>query len=140
MVGGFNTQPPEGGCLSSVAYENGILVSTHSRLKAAGPFSGRFSRCRGFNTQPPEGGCAAAFSRRHRGGCFNTQPPEGGWLFQQGHFRRFKRFNTQPPEGGWTASEEAVAKRIVSTHSRLKAAAARDSGLPWLLRFQHTAA
>ena len=31
-------------------------------------------------------------------------------------------FNTQPPEGGWIALERAVNSRIVSTHSRPKAA------------------
>ena len=32
-------------------------------------------------------------------------------------------FNTQPPEGGWVCAQfQEKAKRIVSTHSRLKAA------------------
>ena len=55
-------------------------VSTHSRLKAAG-FGRKFGHDadNGFNTQPPEGGW-----RRTGWGiiiiyCFNTQPPEGGW-------------------------------------------------------------
>ena len=54
---GFNTQPPEGGCIS------GSLIYC-------------LAAC--FNTQPPEGGCAGA--RRAAVGTrgFNTQPPEGG--------------------------------------------------------------
>ena len=80
-----------------------IIVSTHSRPKAAGRAA------------------AAGNQREHR---FNTQPPEGGWArytavycpfagFQHTaarrrlalHHRRRPRptgcFNTQPPEGGW---------------------------------------
>ena len=53
---------------------------------------------------------------------FNTQPPEGGWqgfdvarLHQRG-------FNTQPPEGGWGCQCCKATMRVVSTHSRPKAA------------------
>ena len=101
------------------------LVSTHSRLKAAGWPAMRFAaRSVRFNTQPPEGGwvwacpiCAAkiAVSTHSRlkaagfvvqaaaqpGNGFNTQPPEGGWLHQ---------WDTTP-----------IQPRV-STHSRLKAA------------------
>ena len=54
----FNTQPPEGGWgCEGVAVEAALLVSTHSRLKAAGDSSiGSQSGASGFNTQPPEGG------------------------------------------------------------------------------------
>ena len=53
----FNTQPPEGGWDDSVSCLFVELVSTHSRLKAAGRrrFPIRLIRF-GFNTQPPEGG------------------------------------------------------------------------------------
>ena len=57
----FNTQPPEGGWK---AYQKGrddmALVSTHSRLKAAG---------------------LAAAVLLYELSSFNTQPPEGGWVF-----------------------------------------------------------
>ena len=33
--GGFNTQPPEGGCISKILYLINFNVSTHSRPKAA---------------------------------------------------------------------------------------------------------
>ena len=33
----FNTQPPEGGCVGRVAFVRHVLVSTHSRPKAAAP-------------------------------------------------------------------------------------------------------
>ena len=58
-----------------------MRVSTHSRLKAAGPFSPRSPlNLASFNTQPPEGGwlSKSPFSLEI-GKCFNTQPPEGGW-------------------------------------------------------------
>ena len=59
MASCFNTQPPEGGWLcSGYGSGAGIAVSTHSRLKAAGPTEDLI-------TTPDE--------------CFNTQPPEGGW-------------------------------------------------------------
>ena len=62
-------------------------VSTHSRLKAAG-FSdtGHKPGLPRFNTQPPEGGWNFIFGFPSLSHCFNTQPPEGGWLilpFQQ---------------------------------------------------------
>ena len=38
---GFNTQPPEGGCPSSIRVPGRYIVSTHSRPKAAGGNSRR---------------------------------------------------------------------------------------------------
>ena len=119
----FNTQPPEGGWRQPRRTHPPLRVSTHSRLKAAGaaivvlPF-----RRLGFNTQPPEGGWGCAGTAIRRNGCFNTQPPEGGWLCPRSNRCRPPSFNTQPPEGGWVYIEQAAASRIVSTHSRLKAA------------------
>ena len=54
----FNTQPPEGGWANQNTPENiKIMVSTHSRPKAAGPQTGQsVQTLRSFNTQPPEGG------------------------------------------------------------------------------------
>ena len=54
---GFNTQPPEGGCVRSAD-----LILRMIR----------------FNTQPPEGGCIVRFRRATSPVSFNTQPPEGG--------------------------------------------------------------
>ena len=56
------------------------MVSTHSRLKAAG-----------FQVK----------KRSQQVGSFNTQPPEGGWRIISLPFFQRRRFNTQPPEGGW---------------------------------------
>ena len=97
----FNTQPPEGGWSKQPIQTCRLTVSTHSRLKAAGTAS-----------NPP--------SKWPHG--FNTQPPEGGWGRGRQVRWRCGRFNTQPPEGGWTTLLAIWRRRIVSTHSRLKAA------------------
>ena len=83
--------------------------------------------------------------------CFNTQPPEGGWFFRP-HFkpgnvgfqhtaarRRLATcthapsprsgFNTQPPEGGWGINYCRDCLRVVSTHSRPKAAGLADAAM-----------
>ena len=60
------------------------LVSTHSRLKAAGH---------------------REYPVPHHRLCFNTQPPEGGWVGFVGELQRLRGFNTQPPEGGWRADD-----------------------------------
>ncbi len=59
------------------------IVSTHSRLKAAGP-----GIC--ILAQPYQG--------------FNTQSPEGGWVLGLLTMGFLQSFNTQPPEGGWDKS------------------------------------
>ena len=60
LVGyGFNTQPPEGGWREKLQKWVICIVSTHSRLKAAG---------------------IRIFCLFSTNNCFNTQPPEGGWL------------------------------------------------------------
>ena len=54
----FNTQPPEGGWTELQVYNSHLIVSTHSRPKAAGERR-------------------VVFFIKFK--CFNTQPPEGGW-------------------------------------------------------------
>ena len=54
---GFNTQPPEGGWMVRLGMVKTVVVSTHSRPKAAGGHDAQdVPRLAGFNTQPPEGG------------------------------------------------------------------------------------
>ena len=78
------------------------VVSTHSRLKAAGT------------------SCMTAITKT---ACFNTQPPEGGWRQFLCHPSLYREgFNTQPPEGGWVKNGMPFNPYKVSTHSRLKAA------------------
>ncbi len=40
VIDSFNTQPPEGGWLGGIYDDSHNLVSTHSRLKAAGSSNG----------------------------------------------------------------------------------------------------
>ena len=144
----FNTQPPEGGwgmdkglCLDFVEFQHTAArrrlaaarlqrahqggVSTHSRLKAAGSDSqirwlvfavSTHSRLKAAGQHSFSiRGC-----RRER---FNTQPPEGGWTAGCFLFWSILCFNTQPPEGGWPKDTYTHVVVLVSTHSRLKAAA-----------------
>ena len=78
-----------------------LKVSTHSRLKAAGSPPARRPRTVPVSTHSrlKAAGIAPVLCRISKP-CFNTQPPEGGWLVAQ----------FLPPS------------EVVSTHSRLKAA------------------
>ena len=123
-------------------------TAARRRLAEISDTSSSFLIC--FNTQPPEGGWRAiGISEGQKPKSFNTQPPEGGWsgirvlasphrAFQHTAARRrlvltqqYSRdlqgcFNTQPPEGGWKNALLflPVVLRVVSTHSRPKAAGA----------------
>ena len=118
---GFNTQPPEGGWITNCFMLVIRLVSTHSRLKAAG-VSRAVSACGNFAVSTHSRLKAAGQTgRRHiqKIESFNTQPPEGGWRSTEPYSCGHCRFNTQPPEGGWVS---VSAYRI------------------WQGKFQHTAA
>ena len=53
----------------------------------------------------------------------------------------FLSFNTQPPEGGWVEVFSVFkSQRLVSTHSRPKAAGSNFCSLGLCFAFQHTAA
>ena len=78
-----------------------VIVSTHSRPKAAG-----------FRLR--EGGFVRS--------CFNTQPPEGGWsVGMYSLLFPFVSTHSRPKAAG-LASAKAYEGMIVSTHSRPKAA------------------
>ena len=141
----FNTQPPEGGCCCKSFPLHFVIVSTHSRPKAAGgnPSVGHTSAVsfqhtaarrrlllqilsvafrNRFNTQPPEGGCICVYFPSRDNGSFNTQPPEGGCRIKAALRICRTRFNTQPPEGGCRWRDWHYRRWSVSTHSRPKAA------------------
>ena len=100
-----------------------LRVSTHSRLKAAGRKMAKTAVASpSFNTQPPEGGWRLLTAPPLAGACFNTQPPEGGWKVIREILNGINCFNTQPPEGGWARTLPFCSHWRVSTHSRLKAA------------------
>ena len=115
----FNTQPPEGGWEEKMLMLGPVLVSTHSRPKAAG---------------------SSIFEIPAVRDRFNTQPPEGGWGTRHRPAQCFIGFNTQPPEGGWIILIEPYVLAMVSTHSRPKAAGKCDDVVAFEKGFQHTAA
>ena len=100
----FNTQPPEGGWQSYTVGEDRIVVSTHSRPKAAG-----IAKCNG---NPLEKG-------------FNTQPPEGGWRQETLMWVISRRFQHTAARRRLVSSPlPLLLDESVSTHSRPKAAGA----------------
>ena len=95
-----------------------MVVSTHSRPKAADALLQCWVFFRRFNTQPPEGGCDTDAKCKYSKSSFNTQPPEGGWTCTYFVYESVK----------------------VSTHSRPKAAENILIIIKLIGKFQHTAA
>ena len=85
-----------------LARAEALIVSTHSRPKAAG-FKKRRPKPpkESFNSQPPEGGWVRLPHGKKPPSRFNSQPPEGGWMLPATRQMVLQRFNSQPPEGGW---------------------------------------
>ena len=105
-----------------------LLVSTHSRPKAAGcREGGQYVPPIGFNTQPPEGGWAMRVRALWRVSCFNTQPPEGGWGSRLQLPRQDRVSTHSRPKAAGSADLKHDACVIVSTHSRPKAAGDKHS-------------
>ena len=99
---GFNTQPPKGGWLT-VFLTHGVevFVSTHSRLKAAGP--------------------EESF-RQISGTRFNTQPPKGGWVALAAKCSLMIVSTHSRLKAAGQELLSRFCQTPVSTHSRLKAA------------------
>ena len=81
MFGCFNTQPPEGGWTFFHTYMRPLIVSTHSRLKAAGwILESTFAHLEvSTHSRLKAAGERISVDVVQQDG-FNTQPPEGGWL------------------------------------------------------------
>ena len=120
----------------------GVIVSTHSRPKAAGAMYYGISTVIEVSThsRPKAAGTATIpFSYALTG--FNTQPPEGGWAIRK-----------SPYSNAWLFQHTAARRRLgtsqnfrsrlhaVSTHSRPKAAGSQRQRQEWQKKFQHTAA
>ena len=120
--GGFNTQPPEGGCSQTARFGFELAVSTHSHPKVAAGFPSSCARRRRFQHTATRRWLLDSFSRyRRRGVSTHSHPkvaastscrPGCLALFQHTATRRWllkpsaskptnRSFNTQPPEGGW---------------------------------------
>ena len=98
-----------------------MVVSTHSRSKAAAYQRQRAGHGQqGFNSQPLEGGCAAWAARRKGSHGFNSQPLEGGCPALLGVPTRARGFNSQPLEGGCVSGY-----RINKPNHRFQLTAAR---------------
>ena len=83
-----------------------MLVSTHSRPKAAGPTAAQAVIPTSlFQHTAARRRLGLKTPARYSGSCFNTQPPEGGWCRFEPDYRCRQCFNTQPPEGGWCRFE-----------------------------------
>ena len=127
---GFNTQPPEGGCV--MLQVQGILLykfqhtAARRRLPLAVGSDALHLSC--FNTQPPEGGCALRESLARQGINVSTHSrPKAAASLGLVLDKLVNGFNTQPPEGGCFFRVDRVTKPLsVSTHSRPKAAAASN--------------
>ena len=143
MIVSTHSRPKAAGLGLELSLELSLVVSTHSRPKAAGFLLFFAGFCnQGFNTQPPEGGWHF----------FRQMPIFPVWFQHTAARRRLapirfsiaiakRSFNTQPPEGGWKGIPLNLSKFSVSTHSRPKAAGvARSVNSLQVERFQHTAA
>ena len=162
VVGGFNTQPPEGGCLQSQNSLPFAQVSTHSRPKAAEKFTPpkladllfQHTAARRrlvlhydsvlartlFQHTAARRRLTAAFRCRAAGRSFNTQPPEGGWVSDV-HFVPLSQVSTHSrPKAAGGMYRPMMAAMGVSTHSRPKAAEYWYAPTLPATLFQHTAA
>ena len=121
---GFNTQPPEGGCVAiswsimvhpmfqhtatrrwlqnvNLSRNDKHKVSTHSHPKVAASNKGiKLSVMKFQHTATRRWLLITIFSITFFIRGFNTQPPEGGCIQIPRQKAVFQCFNTQPPEGG----------------------------------------
>ena len=160
----FNTQPPEGGWHTTRVYLIRLVVSTHSRPKAAGACgqSGIQSKTFQHTAARRRLACLVFVGAVHAFVSTHSRPKAAGF---DGPFpiACIERFNTQPPEGGWLsgrswqpeqdAFQHTAARRrlelylVVCVHQQLfqhTAARRRLAERPVVAtgtgRFQHTAA
>ena len=141
---GFNTQPPEGGCITSSNFATiATSVSTHSRPKAAAVVMllNVDGSTVSTHSRPKAAASKIAFISRSRI-CFNTQPPEGGCpRLKRGIFKGIKFQHTAARRRLHDFFYCISCSKPVSTHSRPKAAAVINYDDVWLGgKFQHTAA
>ena len=87
----------------AVAEAQAVVVSTHSRPKAAGSIRS---------------------SDEHYAVMFQHTAARRRLEIPNGSKTPSACFNTQPPEGGWYRLAHCPARKLVSTHSRPKAAGA----------------
>ena len=102
---------------------SGSLVSTHSRPKAAGPYSAIRALIQVVSTHSrPKAAGANTGTRRAAGRRFNTQPPEGGWEIAFGSTKARVVSTHSRPKAAGVHADVRFKTGAVSTHSRPKAA------------------
>ena len=107
-----------------ITFLSTLIVSTHSRPKAAGcGYNSSYTYNKVSTHSRPKAAGSVSRCLPSMYSCFNTQPPEGGWISRDQnknltkvstHSRpkaagtakivsktTIRSFNTQPPEGGW---------------------------------------
>ena len=124
-INGFNTQPPEGGCISDCGKIHKIALFQHTATRRWLLYhittnTGHAS----FNTQPPEGGCLNNKTRINNKTSFNTQPPEGGCQLSNSALREISLFqHTATRRWLPNVANQIQTWLLVSTHSHPKVAA-----------------
>ena len=120
----FNTQPPEGGWMLGVIRQVQGLKFQHTAARR---------RLGGSAVGLPFFSAVSTHSRPKAAGARNLEKLQTAQEFQHTAARRRlvlstntaaarHGFNTQPPEGGWDRLAHCPARKLVSTHSRPKAA------------------
>ena len=118
------------------------IVSTHSRPKAAGPFPKPRPQPIVVSTHSRPKAAGKIKTLRHLYASVSTHSrPKAAGATVKANCRSWVRFNTQPPEGGWIdRAQQRRNRQRVSTHSRPKAAGCHVAPRKSLIWFQHTAA
>ena len=102
----FNSQPREGGWMTTGIKSASVKVSTRSRAKAAGTQERKAKRHFLVSTRSRAKAAGLIESQSHPNlRCFNSQPREGGWLDGKSFQGAFSCFNSQPREGGWVVRQ-----------------------------------
>ena len=119
-----------------------LIVSTHSRLKAAGSINRHQIRyCQRFNTQPPKGGWQAEWEKQVREAVSTHSRLKAAGTAQSELFADMEvSTHSRLKAAGFTRCETEVVVNV-STHSRLKAAGIYNAcKIKQGKVFQHTAA
>ena len=138
-----HSKPPEGGCFDIVFVDYiGIMVSTHSRAKAAASPYQRASKSLRVSTHSRAKAAADVGINIELLDIVSTHSrAEAVALFDRTFHESQQCFNTQPPKGGcYTNFPSIPPPFFVSTHSHPKAAATMPCASSPILPFQHTAA
>ena len=121
----FNTQPPEGGwfAASAVCVLYGLFQHTAARRRLDTEFVVQYSELLvSTHSRPKAAGCYIFCHVAHFA-CFNTQPPEGGWRLTLNNQKEKTMFQHTAARRRLVEIQKRYESGLfVSTHSRPKAA------------------